>query len=117
MSLKVLKKGVVEELRLQKGIKQERNQSENPKVKKLEEEIKMLQTRVDEHEAEIESIKHATEVAQEVSFKVHKELSVTRLKFREEKAAIFKEHKAEVIAWKEDLVEANKEELKLQNKK
>ena len=47
MSLKALKKGVVEEIRVQKGIKQEKNQSENHKVKKLEEEIKMLQTRVD----------------------------------------------------------------------
>ena len=48
-------------------------------------------------DAEIKSLKHATEVAQETSNKVNKELSDTKLKFREEKATILKEHEAEVI--------------------
>ena len=115
-SLKVMEKELLEEIRVLRGIKQEKNELENHEVKELEEEIKVLQTRVDERDAEIESLKHATEVAREISNKVHKELSDTKLKFREEKATIFKEHKAEVKAWKKDLGEANKEKIKLQNK-
>ena len=66
--------------------------------------------------AEIESLKHATQVAREISNKLHKELSDTKIKFNKEKAATFKEHKAEVKAWKKDLGEANKEKIKLQKK-
>ena len=60
----------------------------------------MLQTRIDERD----------------TIKVHNELSDTKLKFGEQRAAILKKHKAEVKAWKKDLGEANKERIKLQNK-
>ena len=50
-SLKVTEKELVEEMRVQKGINQEKIESENHKVKELEEEIKLLQTRVNERDA------------------------------------------------------------------
>ena len=115
-SLKVVEKELVEEIKVQKGITQEKNESENQKVKELEGEMKMVQARVDEYMVEIDSLKHAANVAREISNKLQKELSDTKLRFRDEKSANFKEHKSEVKAWKKKLGEANKEKIKLQNK-
>ena len=43
--------------------------------------INHTQKYFDDHLAEIESLKHATEVAREISNKLQKELSDTKLKF------------------------------------
>ena len=57
-------------------------------------EIKVLKTRISEREDEIEDLKHVNKVAREVSNRVHKELSDTKNRFKEEHAVNLKDQKA-----------------------
>ena len=112
----LVEKERVKEVKLQESIKQENFEFENSKIKELEEEIKMLEKKLDEHKDEIKNLKHGNNLVREISNKVNKELNETKIKAKEEKTAILKEHKAEVKAWKRELGEAKKENINLKKK-
>ena len=112
----LVEKELVKEVKLKEAIKQENFEFENSKVKELEEEIKILENKIDEHMDEIKSLQHANNLVREISNKVNKELNETKLKAKEEKAAILKEHKAEVKSWKRELGKANKENINMKKK-
>ena len=85
-------------------------------LKELREEKRILQGKIEERDDNINVLEHANKVAKEASNQLNKKLSEMKIKLNKEKAEILKEHKAELKAWKKDLGEANKENIKLRKK-
>ena len=61
-------------------------------------------------------MKNQTRNRKKISNKFNKELSDARVKFKNEKAEISKEYRAEIKGWRKDLGEETKQKLKLEEK-
>ena len=108
-SIKSLEKHITEA-----EIKVEEARNTNEKL--LHTEIKQLKTALAERDDEIFYLNKANISAKEALEKLNKALHEQFKKFKEEKAQLYKDNKAELKSWKKDLGEANSQILKLEKK-
>ena len=93
------------------------------KVEKTEKElanaydtIKELEFMVQCRDTTIKNLEIAATKAKESAVMLNKMVNDNRIKYEEEKLAMYKEHKSEVKSWKKDLGEANRKHLTLEKK-
>ena len=91
-------------------------EARNTNEKLLLAEIKQLKIALAERDHEIFYLNKANVSAKEALEKLNKALHENSKKFKEEKAQLYKDNKAELKSWKKDLGDANSQILKLEKK-
>ena len=92
-------------------------------IEKYENEIRelklnneALQSKIDEQDDIISELNIINKNSKEGSARINKELHELKIKYSKEKTMLIKDHKTEVKAWRKDLGDVNKENIKLKAK-
>ena len=85
-------------------------------IKELRQNNAALQSRIDDQDETISEMKIINKNSREATDRINKELHEHKIKYSKEKAVLIKEHKTEVKAWRKELGEVTKENIKLKAK-